>query len=294
LGGKEMLELMKEVITGTNRIYNKFLYCEIEARRMSGEMNTSLGNGFSNLIFMKFICHELGLDCIGVVEGDDGLFVFVGKSPQSEDFIKYGFDIKLERYTEISRASFCGNLFDEKDLSIITDPYDAMACFGWTSQRYARASKNTLRLLLKSKALSLAHQYPGCPILGAFSQYVLRCLRSYDIKAFSLRRRDVSLWEREQLQESLNFLGKNKYESLYQEPGDRTRLLFEELYGIGVEEQKSIERALGKLAVLVPLYIPGLVEHAPACYRDYFQTYVITVPNTKAIENQYFLNGVLT
>lgn len=290
-GGKEVLSIMREVLQGDNKIYNKFLKAIIQARRMSGEMNTSLGNGFSNLMFMKFICHKLDLECCGVVEGDDGLFVFVGGAPTTQDFVDYGFDIKLATFTEISKASFCGNLFDETDLSIITCPYDVLSTFGWTTRRYSRANKNTLRLLLKSKALSLAHQYPGCPILGNFSQYVLRCLRSYDIKGFNERRRDLSMWEREQLNEAILFKGRGLDEDLYQEPKIGTRLLFEELYGITVETQLMIERSLDQLTTLTALEIPLISEYAPAAWKDYYSTYVIELKPDEKQCTSYYVHG---
>ena len=123
IGGEHILGIMKEVLCGKNIVQNRYLDCIIEARRMSGEMNTSLGNGFSNLMFMAFVCEKLGLNCNGVVEGDDGLFAFNGNTPSASDFTKYGFNIKLDVHSEISTASFCGNVFDPEDRQIMTCPY---------------------------------------------------------------------------------------------------------------------------------------------------------------------------
>jgi len=82
-------------------------------RRMSGEMNTSLGNGFSNLLLMLFVLNEKGCtDISGVVEGDDGLFVFNGPVPSSSDFLSLGMEIKLDEHRKYNEASFCGVVFD--------------------------------------------------------------------------------------------------------------------------------------------------------------------------------------
>ena len=70
IGGEHILGIMKEVLCGKNIVQNRYLDCIIEARRMSGEMNTSLGNRFSNLMFMAIVCEKLGLNCNGVVVGD--------------------------------------------------------------------------------------------------------------------------------------------------------------------------------------------------------------------------------
>jgi hypothetical protein len=285
-GGEEILDLMKEVLTGTNKIYNRFvdgLFGTCEARRMSGEMNTSLGNGFSNLMFMSFICHEMGLEARGVVEGDDGLFSFVGKHPQTEDFAKYGFLIKLDAYDQINKASFCGNLFDENDMNIITDPYDVFATFGWTTNRYINASTRKHKMLLRSKALSLAYQYPGCPLIGKLAQYALRMTRSFwTVSQHIEHRRDISLWERDQILEAVSFSKGKKDLELYVEPGNSTRLLFEELYNIPISTQLIVEEYLDSLTELQELNIPLLSEFAPDSWQTYFceftRTYEKQVP----------------
>jgi len=274
-GGAEVLELMREVLTGQNVIYNKYLSAKINARRMSGEMNTSLGNGFSNLMFMGYVCEQMGLGVCGVVEGDDGLFAFTGRQPSTKDFSQYGFDIKLEVYNEISKASFCGNLFDETDKSIITDPYDVLSIFGWTTARYLKSKRNKLNLLLKSKALSLAHQYPGCPILGSLAQYALRVTRSYDISGFNKNRRDICQWERDSNQEAINYRNRiGRDEGLYQAPGMGTRLLFEELYDINVSTQLMIEEYLDGLDSLQVLDIPLVSNYVPSDWDHYYRSYV--------------------
>lgn len=298
-GGLEVLDIMKEVLQGNNKIVNKFMSCNIKARRMSGEMNTSLGNGFSNLIFMRYICYKKSgltyeefiktMNVEGVVEGDDGLFAFVQNPPTTEDFVQYGFDIKLNSFEQISKASFCGNLFDEEEQTIITCPYDVLSTFGWTTNRYARANKNTLRLLLKSKALSLAYQYPGCPIIGHFAQYVLRHLRSYDIKKFISNRKGICLWEREQIEEAIKFKGKARDESLFQEPGIKTRLLFEELYGITVETQRLLERSFDNLGELAPLRIPLVSDYVPASWTEYYNEYTVRVDKDQQVQCRYRL-----
>ena len=158
-------------------------------------MNTSLGNGFSNLMFMAFVCEKLGLNCNGVVEGDDGLFAFNGNTPSASDFTKYGFNIKLDVHSEISTASFCGNVFDPEDRQIMTCPYDVLSTFGWTTNKYAKSSDKTLKALLRSKSLSLAYQYPGCPILSSLAQYGLRVTKGYNVEKV-VYSRNTSLWDR--------------------------------------------------------------------------------------------------
>jgi hypothetical protein len=279
--GKEMLSLMEEVLQGENCVNNKYLRAFIRARRMSGEMNTSLGNGWSNLSLMHHVvCNleratGLTIPLRGVVEGDDGLFSFVGVAPQTLDFTKIGCSIKLVEFDKLSEAGFCGNIFDEEDLQIVTDPFKVCASFGWSTRQYLNASSNKKKLLLRCKALSMAHQYPGCPIIGKLAQYGLRVTKSMDVRGFIEKRRDLDMYQRQVL---LNALSDEDIR-LEVEPGIGTRLLFEELYGIRVEEQQYIEKYLDSLNVLTPLEL-SFMDMAPVSWRQYHETYQLQL--TKA------------
>lgn len=276
-GGLFIVSVMREVLQGVNVVKNKFLKALIRSRRMSGEMNTSLGNGFSNLMFMGYICELEGIiafdeELIGVVEGDDGLFVFVGKTPTTEHFAEKGFIIKLEVHSDLCTAGFCGNIFDIEDGYILTDPKKVVAGLGWSASRYTRSKTNKLKCLLRSKALSFAYQYPGCPIVGALAQYALRMTRSFDIQKFTKNRRDLNVYDRERIEEAISFRG-----PLYVEPKIRTRLLFEELYGISVSEQLGMEKYLNELKSLEPLKMPLLVETCPASWINYDKMYHLRI-----------------
>ena len=246
--GNFMLDILREVLQGTNVIENKHFHALVVASRMSGEMNTSLGNGFSNLMLMFNLCERLGLECRGVVEGDDGLFVFTGQTPTTEQFTEMGCSIKLEVFTELSKASFCGLLFDPEALQIVTNPYEILAQFGWTTKDYAKASLNKLKMLLRSKSLSYLYQYPGCPIVSELAEFGLRVTRSFDIRKYAQNGK-MCMWEREQLLQALD----NKHLCVKQEIHIGTRLLFEELYGISVSEQLMIEKYLRNKNDLSPL-----------------------------------------
>ena len=122
-GGNGAVGVMKKVLAGVNPIENRYFNCAILACRMSGEMNTSLGNSFSNLMLYSFVASKLDLEPVGVVEGDDGLFLaYPDKAPTTEMFTEMGCIIKLNQFKHLSEASFCGLLFDEVDKQIITDP----------------------------------------------------------------------------------------------------------------------------------------------------------------------------
>jgi hypothetical protein len=250
---------------------------------MSGEMCTSLGNGFSNLMFMLYTCERKGCtDVEGVVEGDDGLFTMTGTPPTIEDFAELGLVIKLDRHTKLSTASFCGIVFDEDDKANITDPREVLASFGWGSKEYARSRPFKKMALLRCKALSYAYQYPGCPIIGdlAFSTLCLtdrahREKQFIDESGFGRATKKIidrmNPWEREQLLEAL---AQNSKRSLrYVPPRPGSRQLVEELYGIPLDHQLKIEASLWSSTQLEPLTCPYIGMHMSPDWNHYFDNY---------------------
>lgn len=263
------LDIMREVLQGNNRIYCKWFTGTIAARRMSGEMNTSLGNGFSNLMMMTEVCTRVGNkieDVLGVVEGDDGLFRFLDGMvvPTTESFRSAGCDIKLDTYERISDASFCGLLYDETDKMVITDPYDVLCSIGLLTKEYAGARRSKKLALLRCKALSTLYQYPSCPIISEMSRYILRFTKHIDIRNVVEKSRSICLWEREQYYAALK---SHNYEAAL-EIGIATRLLFSELYGISVEAQLRIENDFKNKIKLEP-FSDGLLDYNMSVHSMY-------------------------
>jgi hypothetical protein len=268
----EFMVLIRRVLGGTNHCDFKQFWVELEATRMSGEMCTSLGNGFTNLLLMLFICSELGSETEGVVEGDDGLFRIDGPIPTSEDFAELGFVIKLQVHDDLCSASFCGIIFDSDECINVTNPAEVLCTFGWTTNRYAKSSRRKKMDLLRCKALSYAWQYPGCPIIQSLAQYGLRMTKktnSAHFRNFVEQKWMASMWEREQI---LTHLYDNSVP--IKEVGMQTRLLVERKFNISVESQLMIEKYLDELDELVPLTVPLIDLIANKDWINYWNVYV--------------------
>jgi hypothetical protein len=263
---------LKRVLAGVNKCQYKWFLVLLLATRMSGEMCTSLGNGFSNLMLMSFVCAEAGsAEIISVTEGDDGLSRVDGPPPTEKDFSDLGFTIKLEVHEKISTASFCGIVFDEDDKNNITDPRKVLASFGWTSARYAKSRTSKLGKLLRCKALSLAYQYPGCPIIQCLATYGLRVTRKFTLGNV-LEDRSLPWWNRQLLAEVLAYHDERGIDP--RPVGSNSRLLVEKLYNITVEAQYAIENYLNGLNEICPLQIPFIHDLVPFAWTDYWQKYV--------------------
>jgi len=270
------LRLVNEVLMGENLCQFKTLLVKILATRMSGEMCTSLGNGFSNLMFMLFTCERKGCkDVRGVVEGDDGLFTVRGTPPTIEDFADLGLVIKLDIHQKLSTASFCGIVFDEDDCRNLTDPRKVLATFGWSSREYTRAKPMVKKALLRAKAMSLAYQYPGCPIVGALAAAGLRATqevsKTQDFKrAFGTLMKVMTGWEREWLIEAAQGYAQG-FEVV--EVGNNSRHLVEHLYGIPYDHQIRIEEYLYSIREIVQLDCPYIDMHMSPQWTHFYGEY---------------------
>lgn len=262
--------MLDEVLSSQNVCHYKFFDVFIEATRMSGEMCTSLGNGFSNLMFILFLCSLKGSNVTGVVEGDDGLFRIDGEAPTVEDFESLGLRVKLETHTDLSTASFCGLIFDIDDKINITCPLQELATFGLGTARYSGAKATKLKSLLKCKSLSLLYQYPGCPILQSLATYGLRNTAHIDHRTY-MNSTHASLWEREQLLDADRALRRASLKVC--DIPMRTRLLVEKMFGVTVIDQIRIEDYLDSKNDLGPIDCPFIDDYLPVSWKFYDQMY---------------------
>ncbi len=264
----KFMGLMKNVLAGWNMCHFRDFTVKVRAKRMSGEMCTSLGNGFSNLMCLLFLCEENGCtDIACVIEGDDGLYTGEGNLPTEQDFLEIGFTIKMERHENLNTASFCGLIFDEQDELNITDPIAEIISFGWTKSEYVRSKDIKLKQLLRSKALSLAYQYPGCPIVQNLAFYGLRVTTGIKIN----KNMETNMWHYDQLTEAMEYYKIHGIAPV-QIPM-RTRLLMQSVYGISLYVQREIEKYFDSLTEIQVLR-HSLIDMFTSRYaKDYFYTY---------------------
>lgn len=177
---------MKELVrvSGKKKIGGIGITGYILALLMSGHMWTSLHNGVCNFTVQNFIFWKRGLKFVGVVEGDDGLFGFPSAEdmPNSVDYSRLGFDVKLEYSDDLTTASFCGIVFDVRAGVNTTDPRDYLAscvALPWKYHCYRRGKQLAL---IRARAMSYHYQYPGCPIIDALSSRLLALTAGIDVR----------------------------------------------------------------------------------------------------------------
>lgn len=263
---EDAAKFFEEVLMGRNIIDGKFLTLYLLARRLSGENNTSLGNGIFCLLITLFAYEEeVGTPYYyikSVGEGDDGLWKEAnGRHPTAPFYRSLGAIIKIELVEDVFSASFCGLVCDEEELLNIADPKKTLANFGLTSHTYAMSKKAVHKALLRAKALSLAYQYPNTPIFSALAKYALRVTSGHDARAAKYVIRDnLYKWAEADIAkfrlDPAGTIRRLRMElEVMGEPGPRTRQLMEKLFNVSVGEQKRIETYLDSLIELQPLII---------------------------------------
>lgn len=271
-GHASFMEMLDVVLAGTNHMIFKEFEAIILGTRMSGETNTSLGNGFFNLMAFSYACEVSGATNVrGVVEGDDGLFSFEGNAPDADLFTDMGLIIKLEYHPDLNSASFCGIIYDPEDKANIVEPLDVLVDTPFTSTYYATAKNETLLLLLRAKAYSLAYQYPRCPILAHYADYLLRMTADVGDDNLSklLEGNSMSLWDKSTLARAIGSAAKT-------EVGFNSRNLMYVKFGISVEEQMFIENYFDNKTDLLPVTDPiiiGIIYDKHPVWANYFGNY---------------------
>jgi len=248
LGDSPDAQFICSVICGRNRMRTRSgIRATVRGRRMSGDMCTSIGNGFSNLMLALYIAHMRGGHINGFVEGDDGLFC-TDFEMRASDYAAMGFTIKMEEVAHPSEASFCGMLYDPQTHYIVKEPTRFLSQFGWTSSMIS-AGPTIMNGLLRSKALSFCYEAPQCPIIGQLAREALRRTSGFEpvfiCDEFHTPPPDV---------EPVPF-----------NPPDSVRSFFHSQYGISPAAQLFVENAIrqGKLDLVRSVLPP------PDDMRDY-------------------------
>ena len=287
--GSEFLKVACEALMGPQKLRFRSFRASLKARRQSGEMCTSLGNGFSNLMIYLFACSEQGMldSAVGFVEGDDGLFRCAHPERLEAYFAQLGFSIKLGTTNDLSRASFCGMLYDTVNGAVVTDVREALCTFGWVSARYRRASHKNLLSLTRAKALSMAYSYPKCPMLSAFALNVLRLTSG-------VTNRDMVKWA----QQSMNqydleiFMAALKHGVVESPVSVTARKLVEDEFQVPIAVQLMFERRMESMQTLQDLHSPELLACCPTIWEQNWARYASTA-DSRGVENTVSVDDVL-
>lgn len=272
---RDRVNLICEAISGKNTLNFNSLKCTVNGVRMSGDMCTSLGNGFSNLMLMKFWAHKNKTCAVGVVEGDDGLFR-VNKTPKAKFFAQLGFTIKIETSASLAEAQFCSMCFNEINCRVVCDPIKKVLNTGWTFSECRFSNKSRLQLL-RGKALSLLCESPGAPVVHSFAKWLYRATNSVTTVKYS----GLS-GEKDHYESLLDICEDRITLGLRSKPEQSDRDLVERHYGIPMSAQLVLEDWFDRQNEIrrIPYtLLSGFVPENSVLYANYFVFDVVGQPS---------------
>lgn len=212
--------------------------------RMSGDMWTSLCNGFTNFCMVKYLIHkqEMRVDHVikydFLVEGDDG-FIATGEDLPNivQDSSDLGFQLKCDRKTDMNDLSFCG--ICQFQGILVPDILKYLNHYGYCCDQsivrlYLSKSRNSRKKILNwihSKALSLLAVSRGIPVLQSVAMQQIKLGGHFDP-------RYVDWWESQ-------FYDFKNLTSMHSEPiTPEMRFFVEKRFNIPVQVQIDIENEL--------------------------------------------------
>lgn len=256
--------------SGTHHCRFKQFDIKVPGVRMSGDPNTSLGNGFTNLMLTSFMCGKQGLEFDGMVEGDDGIFSFSGH-PDFSDISKLGFQLKLEEHETPFTTSFCGLMLSQS-FAAFSDPRYNIAAFGWSHSQFKNGPLKVRRGLLRSKAISLLYCNPRCPMLTALAERFIKLTSGFEIV------KPRGFWDNKLLTEALELSEETDLENK-KGISMQDRIDFEAIYHIEPRVQIEIEKYFSQvdIAPMDNKTLDSIYGDEYWVFRDYFSRFTGTL-----------------
>lgn len=265
--GRRELPWIRRALVEVNLCRFKSCVVKVPGVRMSGDMWTSLGNGFSNLMLMLFCCHKKGANVTGVVEGDDGLFRVEGPAPTVADFAALGWTIKLETGKELGKMGFCKQYFDLDVRENVVNPAETLCKVGWSTSRLRLGGPNIRAALLRAKADSLVAQYPNAPVVRSLAEYIFRCVGFGGTRAYDAG------WS-----PGYHDQERPRWTAHYR-PDWRNYAVVEQVFGVSVSVQRGIEQYLDSLTSLQELDHPMIAALMRPRWYEFYARFSAPYPS---------------
>jgi len=240
------MKVILEVIGGKQTQRNRNGFKATTFGRQSGDMCTSCGNGYINMLVCSFAAWKCGwipqfTRIRGCFEGDDGIYA-VGRNWQDfrDLLVRCGVRIsKMEVDPDPGRLGFLSTYWS-RDLVPLTDFRRYLVRLPWALERVDNPRIRTE--LLRAKGLSLACAAAGCPVLSAYARMILRITEGYQARYH----RTNQWWE---LTVMGNLYGTSHISDelavrLRQPIPPSRRILYHSLFGISLSGQIALEKAL--------------------------------------------------
>jgi hypothetical protein len=208
---KELVDEICNDAAGKHVFRYKGFSVTIAGRRRSGDLWTSSGNAFTNLMLICFCLWKMGItfDQMRVlVEGDDSIVQIKDIETYCGLFERisgaFGFRSKVCTSPMLATTSFLQKRTTPDGRYELKDWRKILATFGWSKQKHVGMSRAKLLVLFRARSYSLAYQFPRHPILYALAKSCLRLTAGVKLPMEWLRKQ-LDLYEFEVLERSVSF-----------------------------------------------------------------------------------------
>jgi hypothetical protein len=171
-------ELLSWQLENRGRTNGGIMY-HTRGKRMSGDMNTALGNCVLMCLLVKCIADRLHFTGDILDDGDDCLLIVedgTDLTGLSDTFLLYGMEIKLENETtDFQRVAFCQSkpVWDGVGWKFVRDPLKVIG-FGVTAIRNVQHPGAQRKLIYTMGQAELALDI-GVPVLQEYATMLMRC-----------------------------------------------------------------------------------------------------------------------
>jgi hypothetical protein len=213
----------------------KGLRFKTSGTRMSGDMDTGLGNSIIMVLMLTAYMETQGVRHSLLVNGDDSLIVIskadLEKARDISCFKSYGFNMKFEVAHTINQAEFCQSRYMESDYgpTMARKPARIMGRTSWTTRDYGqskiRAFVNTLGLCERAASF-------GVPIASTMATCMIQA-------AQTTKQIELKPWLKEHYLKM-----KKPWKTGHPTISLEARLSFQEAWDISPEEQLDIENSI--------------------------------------------------
>lgn len=267
----QAVAMLDRILRGKQTIVNYFASCTRMGGRMSGDLTTSIGNGITNLFSIEWILTSRHIPHSVMVEGDDGLIAVPRQyALDARWWTELGFTVKLDEVKHPKLSGFCGMYYSDlpDGTSVLfREPAKIVASTGWLSANYDR---QTALSLMRGRALSLAVELAGEPVITAYTRYLVRKF------GVGVARWDNTWWNRhhlESLQITCEVIGKwlsaritTQFQTLYKPISPMARETFHKIFDIDPLQQIELEQHFDELGPddnIVGAWLEPLMQRRP-------------------------------
>lgn len=264
------------MLEGKNVPKSSALSVSVYGVRQSGEMSTSLSNGFTNMASIIYMLwRKLGRPNLSsekfwnqfdlLIEGDDALIGYNGEFELTEaDFSEVGLTSKIEKHRTIETTRFCQIAFQQDDMKPIADVRRSIQKIFFTMAQGFKGKLSKMLQFQQAKARSLLYEFPACPVVTSIGKALLRLSAGAEPIFEDNWKHKPSLTEIEKL------IAENKFSM-------KSRIFVEQTQNISIQTQLEIEKLFDELKENRVLNLDKYNLFPPSVARDYCK-FVENVP----------------